>query len=137
MLSAAGDGANLNTSYKKWLDDRIIHYTVKVRYNAHSPMAGIWIIEVNNGHVVYFTFNGSPDGSYLKTAESFTMDSLYKRAEESLKEKPAGAMKTSVEYDRKTGYIKSIMRVRNPSFRGVSMRDAGYTINVVELIPHK
>lgn len=137
MLYAAGDAVKLKVSRKKWLDDKIIHYTVKVGYNTHSPMAGSWVLEVNKGHVIYYSFNGSSDGSYLKTAESFTMDSLYKRAGKSLNEKSSGAMKTTIEYDRNSGYIKSIRRVRNPSYRGGNMRDAGYIIDVVEFIPHK
>jgi hypothetical protein len=105
--------------------------------SAHSPVAGLWEIEVDNGRVVSFTFNGSAAASYAKTAESFTMDSIYKRAADSLGVKSEYVMKTFIEYDRNTGFIKSIKRVSQAPYKKRVMRDAGYLIEIIELVPLK
>lgn len=137
LLYADSGYEKYRISLKKWIDDKIIHYTIKVNYNAFTPVAGVWEIEVKKGKPVSVRFNGAYEKRFLKMAERFTMESLYKTAEGSLAVDNKAPMIVNTEYDPLTGYIKSIRRVNNPAFTGRIMRDSGYSIQVIEFIPLK
>lgn len=114
-----------------------MHYAMKVNYSSFTPVAGIWELEVKKGRVVSVRFKGKSEKRYLKMAERFTMESLYKTAEGSLEMDKKAPMIINAEYDSRTCYIKSIRRVNNPAYTGRVMRDAGYSIEVIEFTPLK
>lgn len=137
MLYASPDEEKYRASFRKWRSDKIMHYAMKVNYSSFTPVAGIWELEVKKGRVVSVRFKGKSEKRYLKMAERFTMESLYKTAEGSLEMDKKAPMIINAEYDSRTGYIKSIRRVNNPAYTGRVMRDAGYSIEVIEFTPLK
>jgi len=140
LVYAVDDSEKFNYSLKKWRETGINHYYIKVDYRAFSPLAGLWEIEVKKGRVVSSEFNGKNAEQYLKTAGHLTMESLYKRAEDSIGGKVGidnDPMITEIGYDSVTGFIKSISRVNNPEYKARVKRDAGYSISVLEFHPLK
>jgi hypothetical protein len=137
LVYAVQDSEKYNYSLKKWREEGISRYNIKVSYNAFSPLSGIWDIEVIDGKPVSVKFKGKSGQQYLKTAGRFTMESLYVIAENSLTTQADAPMKTETEYDSVTGFIKSVSRISNPSFRGGVKMDAGYSIRVLEFHPLK
>lgn len=137
MVYAEHDSEKFNSSLKKWRDAGISHYNIKVSYKAFSQLSGIWEIDVIQGKPVSAKFNGISGQQYLNTAGRFTMESLYNTSERSLIVQADAPMLTETEYDSSTGFIKSISRINNPSFRGGVKMDAGYSIRVMEFHPLK
>ena len=135
VISSSPEYEKYRTSLKKWMNDGVVHYNIILNYSAFSPLAGIWELEVENGNVVFFIFNGVREKRYAKFAAKFTMEALYKTAGYSVKHDEKSPMIITAEYDLKTGYIKSIRRMNNPAYRGRKMKDAGYFIQIVELRP--
>lgn len=122
-------------SLKKWQNDKIKNYLIKVDYRAFTPLSGLWEIEVKNGTVISYKFNSSDNNSYAESAKNFTMDSLYKKAKGAGDCNVKSPMVIVAEYDNITGYIKKLSRVRNPAYTGRIQRDAGFAYEVIEFIP--
>jgi len=134
-MSSSSENEKYQASLKKWINDRVSHYSIRVIYSAFSPLSGTWELEVKEGRVVFFTFNGVYEKRYSKFAEKFTMEALYKTAGDSVMQDQKSPMVVNAEYDLKTGYIESIRRISNPEYSGRKMRDAGYLIQVIDLKP--
>ena len=62
-------------AYKKWSDSGITAYSMKVRYNAFSPLKGIWKIKVANERLVNWEFRNHVNEERWKTfAEQLRSD---------------------------------------------------------------
>lgn len=126
------EAVKYDESLKKWRAESIDSYHVKVQYRAFSPLQGEWELEVEKGRVVEAKFNGTGNAEYTAKAERFTVDSLFKTAEGAGNCDEKSPMCTTVEFSRTIPYIKSVKRMNNRSFNGKVMKDAGYSIVVVE-----
>ena len=121
-----------NRSLTKWKAENIGSYSITADYAVFSPRQGRWELEVKNGRVVRASFNGVSDNSYIKFAKMFTVESVYKRAEAVKSGRTDGPLVTIAEFSETPPYIKSVKRINNERFKGNVMKDAGYSIILVE-----
>ena len=126
------DAVLYSRSLAKWKAEGPGSYSVIVDYSAFSPQQGRWELEVKNGRVVRASFNGVSDNSYIKFAKMFTVESIYKRAEAVKSGRTDGPLVTIAEFSETPPYIKSVKRINNERFKGNVMKDAGYSIILVE-----
>lgn len=119
-------------SLSEWTKTNIKSYYIKVNYRAFSPLQGQWELEVKDGDVVRASFNGTWDKKYIKTAEHFTVDSIYKTAETVRSGKADGPMVINAEFSDAIPYIKSVSRVNNADFKGSVKKDTGFSIVILE-----
>ena len=133
--SAAGELKNYEESLEKWRRSGIEHYRIKVEYRSFGPLSGIWELEVRNGMVESFSFNGSTDKKYSGAAAQFTMESIYRRGVPSVETGRKIPMIVKTGFDSTNGYIKSVRRIRNPEFAG-KVKETGFIINIIELKPY-
>ncbi|HPS59386.1 MAG TPA: DUF6174 domain-containing protein [Spirochaetota bacterium] len=125
-------GTMYDQALVKWNNESIRSYYIKVNYRAFSPQQGEWELEVKDGQVVRASSRGVWDGKYLKPAERFTVDSIFKTAEAVKSGKTDGPMVVKAEFSESIPYIKSVSRVNNEKFRGSMKKDAGFSIIILE-----
>ncbi len=119
-------------SLAEWNSESAGAYYLKVNYRAFSPQQGEWELEVKDGLVVRAAFNGVWDDMYLKPAERFTVDSIFRTAEAVKSARTDGPMVVNAEFSETVPYIKSVSRVNNEKFRGSVKKDAGFSIVIME-----
>lgn len=119
-------------SFARWNSEQLRSYYIKVNYRLFSPLQGEWELEVKDGRVVRASFGGVWDDKYLETAQRFTVDSIYKTAEAVKSGESNGPMTVAAEFSESVPYIKSVSRIANGEFNGGVMKDAGFSIFILE-----
>lgn len=119
-------------SLARWNKEAPGSYYIKVNYRAFSPQQGLWELEVKEGQVVRASFKGAWDEKFIKPAERFTVASIFKTAEAVRSGKADGPMIVNTEFSETIPFIKSVSRVNNEQFKGAPVKDAGYSIIILE-----
>ena len=131
--TCAGKTAEMyDRSLAEWNSVSTGSYYLKVNYRAFSPQQGCWELEVKDSQVVRAAFNGVWDDKYLKPAERFTVDSIFRTAEAVKSGKTDGPMVVNAEFSETVPYIKSVSRINNEKFKGSVKKDAGFSIVIME-----
>lgn len=131
--TCAGKTAEMyDRSLAEWNGESTRSYYLKVNYRAFSPQQGHWELEVKDGQVVRASFKGVWDAKYVKPAERFTVDAIYKIAEAIRSKKKDGPMVVTAEFSETAPYIKSVSRINNEKFKGSVKKDAGFSIVIME-----
>lgn len=133
-LFAAGNEKMYKKSLEKWNKSGVKEYFIKINFTAFSPMSGIWELNVKEGNIQLCRFNGEPADNYIKAAEMFTMESLYKTAGEGICLSNKDPFKVEVTYYQK-GFIKSLSKIRNPEYKNKVKTDTSFRIEVLDFIP--
>lgn len=125
------------TAYEKWtVKNKSKTYYLKVSYQAFSPIAGIWELEVEDGKVIEAVFNGenlSEDDNIRKSSEQFKMEHLFEVAKRSYQKTDTSLFFVIVKYDRELGYVKQISKVVNPDIPNEQIpTDQTYRYEVLE-----
>lgn len=131
--TCAGKTAEMyDRSLAEWNSGSTGSYYLKVNYRAFSPQQGLWELEVKDGQVVRASFKGAWDEKFIKPAERFTVASIFKTAEAVRSGKKDGPMIVNAEFSETVPFIKSVSRVNNEKFKGSPVKDAGYSIIILE-----
>jgi hypothetical protein len=133
-LYAAGNEKMYKKSLEKWNKSGVKEYFIKINFTSFSPMSGVWELNVKEGNIQLCRFNGEPADNYLKAAEMFTMESLYKAAGESICGSKKDPFLVEVIYSKK-GVIKSFSKIRNPEYKNKVKTDTSFRIEVLDFIP--
>lgn len=127
-------GNMYDRSFARWNSGQPRSYYIKVNYRLFSPMQGEWELEVREGRVVSASFGGVWDDKYLETAKRFTVDSIYSTAEAVKSGDTDGPMLVRAEFIESAPYIRSVSRIANVKFQGGVIKDAGFSIVILEFI---
>ena len=133
QLSGCENDELFKNSLKKWNKSGIRDYSIKVRFSAFSPLAGVWELNVKDGSIINCSFN-SKTADDCNKAEMLTMDNLYKIAPDGITGGKNEPFVFEITYD-KNGLIKSLAKIKNPKFKNKVKTDSTFKIEVVEFIP--
>lgn len=118
---------------EKWKSKNISSYYIKLRYNAFSPISGVWEIQVKDGTIVRWIFNGSVNPQIHKeTAKKFTVEALFREAFYSYQNKKDDPFITVASYDQRLGYVKSVARVVNQHVKRSKPSNRTYRYRVID-----
>lgn len=133
-LYAASVQKLYNRSLDKWNSSGIKEYYIKISFSAHSPIAGIWELNVKDGRVLNCIYNGKNADSNIKSAEMFTMENIYKTAGEGMTVDESAPSVIKILYG-KNGFIRLVSRAKNPEYKGNIKKDNSYTIEILSIVP--
>ena len=123
-------------AHNKWSNSGITTYSMKVRYNAFSPLKGIWEIKVVDERLVYWEFrNQVNEEKWNNFAEQFMMSNLFKTAAVSSQDQSGALYITTAVFDEKLGYVKSIRRQANTNLDVKPPADRGFYLEIIEFQP--
>lgn len=134
-LSVPGNDSAMtkyNSAYSAWVKSRIENYYLKVKYGAFSPVQGIWEIEVLNGSVSAWRFNGKENAEeYRSFADRMTIESLFELAKQSFLNKEDGMFLFYANYNQ-AGYVMAVGKIVNPGALRPVPTDQTFRYEVLE-----
>ena len=122
-----------NSALKKWEQNNVSSYYLKVNYGAFSPTQGTWEVWVDNGVLSAWKFNGADNlPEHKESALNMTMNALFERAKQSHMNKEGGMFLIYAEFDSELGYVKSVGRTVNPEASRPVPTDQTFRYEVLE-----